>query len=145
MIAADRAIDLVYARLSGDSTLSSLVGGRIGREPIIPVATGLARFPYVSFGIQANTPLGTLNATRVWENTVVRVSIWATMGTGQGWAAVRSIADRVGTLMQGYGGTTGGAQVVKFRLIETVDLIEDEVDGQRLHRVLLFRTEARAT
>lgn len=142
MIAADRAVDLAYMRLSGDSTLSTLVGARMGREPIIPVGAGLARFPYLDLGIQANTPMGTLSGTRVWEDMLLRVSIWVTAGQGHG--VMRQIADRVDTLLQGYGGTTGGAEVVKFRLIETRDLVEDDVDGQKLHRILLFRTEARA-
>lgn len=144
MIAADRAIDLAYVRLSGDSTLSSLVGARIGREPIMPVAVGLARFPYLSLGIQANTPLGTLSGTRVWENTVVRVSIWVTAGQGEG--TMRQISDRADTLLQEYGGATGGVRVVKFRLIEgPTDLVEDDEEGQKLHRVLLYRTESHPT
>lgn len=143
MIAADRAVDLAFQRLSGDSALSSLVGARMGRSPIIPVATGLARFPYLDIGTQTNTPLDTLNGTRVWEDTIVRVSIWTTAGQGHG--VMRQISDRVDTLMQGYGGTTGGAQIVKFRLVETTDLNEDDEEGQKLHRVLLYRTEARAT
>lgn len=143
MIAADRAVDLAFQRLSGDSTLSSLVDARMGRSPIIPVAAGLARFPYLDIGTQTNTPLATLNGTRVWEDTIVRISIWTTAGQGHG--VMRQISDRVDTLMQGYGGTTGGAQIVKFRLIETADLNEDDEEGQKLHRVLLYRTEARAT
>lgn len=144
MIAADRAVDLAYQRLSGDSTLSSLLGARISREPIVPVVSG-ARFPYLTLGIQANTPLGTLNETRVWENTVVRVSIWVDMTSGQGEGMMRQISDRIDTLMQGYGGTTGGAEIVKFRLADgPTDLPEEDADGQHLHRVLLYRTEARA-
>lgn len=141
MIAADRVVDAAFQRLSGDSTLSALVGARIGREPIIPVAVGLAGFPYVSLGIQANTPLMTTNGTRVWENTVLRVSAWVTAGQGHG--VMRSITDRVDTLLQGYGAvSTGGAYVVRYRLLDTTDLVEDDVDGQRLHRVMLYRCEA---
>jgi hypothetical protein len=141
VIAADRMTDLAYQRLSGDSTLSALVGARIGREPIMPVATGLAAFPYLSLGIQSNVPLETMDTTRVWENAILRVSIWAT--AGQGWGSVRAISDRVDTLLQSYRGTTGGAEIGKFRLLETTDLIEDDVDGQKLHRVLLYRALAR--
>lgn len=144
MLAADRVVELAYARLSGDSTFSTLVGARIGRDPILPVAAGLARFPYASLGIQANTPLGTLSHARVWENVVLRLSIWVTMQTGQGWGMLRQIADRADTLLQGYGGTTSGAVVVKFRLIESTDLVEEGEDGQYLHRVLLYRSEAHA-
>ena len=142
MIAADRVVDAAFQRLSGDSTLSALVGARIGRDPIIPVGTGLPKFPYLSLGIQANTPLETLDAVRVWEDAILRVSIWAT--AGQGWGAVRSISDRVDTLLQSYRGTTGGAEVGKFRLLDTTDLVEDDVDGQKLHRVMLYRSQARA-
>lgn len=141
-IAADRAVDLAYARLSGDSTLSALLGARIGRAPIIPVAAGLAKFPYLDLGIQTNTPLETLDATRVWENMLLRVSIWVT--AGQGWGLMRSISDRVDTLMQGYRGNTGSAEIGKYRLESSVDMVEDDVDGQKLHRVLLYRSLARA-
>lgn len=141
MIAADRACDLAYARLSGDSTLSALLGARIGRAPIIPVAAGLARFPYLDLGIQSNVPLETIDAVRVWENMLLRVSIWVT--AGQGWGALRAISDRVDTLMQGYRGTTGSAEIGKYRLIESTDIVEDDVDGQKLHRVLLYRSLAR--
>lgn len=144
MIAADRLVDLAFQRLSGDSTLSALVGARISREPIVPAGAGLPRFPYLALGIQANTPLGTINATRIWENTVLRVSIWAGTGSGQGWSMIRQIADRVDTLLQGYRGITGGVTVVRFRLIETDDMVEEEVDGTYLHRVLLFRSEVHA-
>lgn len=143
MIAADRAVDLAFQRLSGDSTLSALVGARIGREPIIPVATGLARYPFVTVGVQSDTPLGTLNGTRVWEDTIVRVSAWAL--AGQGEALLRQIKDRADTLLQGYGGVTGGVQVVKFRLISVDTLPENDEEGQKLHAVLLYRTEARET
>lgn len=141
MIAADRMVDLAFQRLSGDSTLSALVAARIGREPIIPVATGLPAFPYLSLGIQSNVPLETLDAVRVWEDAILRVSIWAT--AGQGWGAVRAISDRADTLLQSYRGTTGGAEIGKFRLLDTTDLVEDDVDGQRLHRVMLYRSLAR--
>lgn len=142
MIAADRAVDAAYQRLSGDSTLSALVGARISREPIVPSATGLPRFPYLSLGIQSNVPLMTLDGTRVWENVVLRTSIWASTGNGQGWGSIRQISDRADTLLQGYGNVTGGVYVIKFRLIETDDMVEEEVDGTYLHRVLLHRTEA---
>jgi len=142
MIAADRACELMYTRLSGDSTLSSLIGGRVGREPILPAATGQPKFPYVSLGVQASTPLMTTNGTRVWENVVLRVSVWATMAAGQGWGGMRAISDRVDTLLQGYGGTTSGATVVKFRLISSTDMVEDDQGVQFLHRVLLYRTES---
>lgn len=143
MIAADRAVDLCFQRLSGDSTLSALVGARISREPIVPSATNLPRFPYLTLGIQANTPLMTLEGTRVWENTVIRVSVWAdTKGSGQGWSMIRQIADRTDTLLQDYRGVTGGVTVVKYRLIGSEDMVDEEVDGTYLHRVLLYRTEA---
>lgn len=145
MIAADRAVDLAYQRLAGDSTLSALVGARISREPIVPAATGLPRFPYVALGIQANTPLMTLEGTRVWENMVLRVGMWAnTQGSGQGWSMIRQIADRVDTLLQDYRAVGGGVTAVKFRLIETDDMVEEEVDGTYLHRVLLWRCEVHA-
>jgi hypothetical protein len=143
MIAADRMVDLAYQRMSGDSTLSALVGARIGREPIVPVGTGLPGFPYVSLGIQSNVPLETLDTVRVWEDAILRVSIWVTVGQGHG--ILRQISDRVDTLLQSYRGTTGGAEIGKFRLLDTTDLVEDDVDGQRLHRVMLYRSQARAT
>lgn len=140
VIAADRAVDLAFQRLSGDSTLSALVGARIGRAPIIPVAAGLARFPYLDLGIQSNTPLATLDETRVWEDMILRVSIYVT--GGQGWGALRAISDRVDTLLQGYQGATGGATIIKFRLIDGgPDLPEDDVEGVKLHRVLLYRAQ----
>lgn len=142
MIAADRAVDLAYQRLSGDSALSALVGARISREPIVPAGTGLPRFPYLTLGIQTNTPLMTLEGARVWENMVLRVSMWAdTKGAGQGWSMIRQMADRVDTLMQGYRVAGSGVTAVKFRLIETDDMVEEEVDGTYLHRVLLYRCE----
>lgn len=145
MILADRAVDVAFQRLSGDSTLSALIGGRISREPIVPAAAGLPRFPYVTLGIQANTPLMTLEGTRVWENMVLRVSLWAdTKGAGQGWAMIRQMADRVDTLLQGYRASTGGVTAVKFRLIATEDMVEEETDGTYLHRAMLLRTEAHA-
>lgn len=145
MIAADRALDLSYQRLAGDSTLSALVGGRISREPSMPAGTGLPRTPSVTLGIQSNVPLGTINATRIWENMVLRVSLWATVGTGQGWSVIRQMADRVDTLLQGYRGESGGVTAVKFRLIGTEDMVEEEVNGTYLHRALLYRTECHQT
>jgi hypothetical protein len=145
MIAADRVVDAAYQRLSGDSTLGALIAARISREPIVPASTGAARFPFITLGIQANTPLMTLEGARVWENMVLRVSLWAdTKGAGQGWSMIRQMADRVDTLLQGYRASTGGVTAVKFRLIETDDMVEEEVDGTYLHRTLLFRTEAHA-
>lgn len=86
-------------------------------------------------------PLETLDAVRVWENMLLRVSIWAT--AGQGWGALRAISDRVDTLMQGYRGTTGNAEIGKYRLEGSTDMVEDDVDGQRLHRVMLYRSLTR--
>jgi hypothetical protein len=143
MIAADRAVDAAFQRLSGDSTFSVLVGGRISREPIVPVGTGLPRFPYTTVGIQANPPpLTTLDATIVKERPVIRVSAWVTMGVGQGHALRRQIGDRIVTLLHGYRTIVGTVTIGKFVWIGHTDLTEEEVDGTYLHRVLLFRVEA---
>lgn len=141
MIAADRLVEAAYARLSGDSTLSALVGARIGREPILPAGAGLPAYPFVSLGLQTNTPLMTLSADRVWENAILRVSAWVTMGSGQGWGGLRAISDRIDTLLQGYGTTTSGVTVVKMRLIDSTDLVEVDQGVNYLHRVLLYRSE----
>lgn len=143
MIAADRVVDLAYQRLAGDSTLSALVGARISREPAASSAAGLSRFPYVTLGLQASTPLTTLDGTRVWEDAVLRVSLWSSLATGQGWSMIRQMADRVDTLLQDYRGATDGVTVIKYRLIGGPDdLVEQEVDATYLHRVLLYRSEA---
>jgi hypothetical protein len=143
LILADRVVDLAYQRLSGDSTLSALVGGRIGGDPPIPPATGTPRYPYVTVGIQTNPPpLTTLDATIVKERPVIRVSAWVTMGTGQGHGLRRQIGDRIVVLLHGYRGVVGTVTVGKFVWIGHDDLTEEEVDGTYLHRVLLFRVEA---
>lgn len=142
MIAADRAVDTAYQRLSGDSTFSALVGARIGRDPIMPVAAGLVRFPYAAIGIQSNVTLNTINGTRVQDNAIVRLRLYATMAAGQGWAAIRSMSERADTLLQRYSTISGGAMVGAFRLIETVDTTPDDIGTQYIQRVLLFRVEA---
>jgi hypothetical protein len=144
VIESDRVIELAYQRLSGDSTLSSLVGGRIDREPAMPVATGQPRYPFLTLGAQAATPVNTLSGVRVQQNVVLRTSIWATMASGQGWAILRQIGDRIDTLLQGYGGTASSVYVVKFRLIDVTDLVEESNGEHVLHRILLHRTEAHA-
>lgn len=139
MLAGDRVIELAYTRLSGDSTLSSLVGSNISRPPM---DQGTA-FPYIVLGSQSDTPLETLSGTRVFEAVVLRVNLFASLASGQGWAMLRQIADRVDTLLQEYGdAVTSSVYVVKFRLTSAID--QDFTDQQPAHlqRTLLYKTEA---
>lgn len=142
MIAADRAVDTAYQRLSGDSTFSALVGARVGRDPIVPVAAGLPTFPYASIGIQSNVTLNTINGTRVQENAVLRLRLYATMASGQGWAVIRSMSERADTLLQRYSSISSGAMVGAFRLIQTEDTTPDDIGQQYIQRVMLYRVEA---
>lgn len=144
MIAADRAVDVAYQRLSGDSTFSALVGARISRDPIVPVAAGLDRFPYATVGLQTNVVLNTINGTRIQENAILRVRLFATMASGQGWAVIRSMAERADTLLQRYSTTSGSAMVGAYRLIETVDTMPDDIGTQYVQRTMLYRVEAHA-
>lgn len=140
MLEGDRVVDLAYQRLAGDSTLLGLVNSNVVRAPALP---GQA-YPFLTVGRQADTPTNTLSGARVLTNVVLRVVWWVTTATGQGQPLQRQIGDRVDTLLQTYGGTTGGVYVVKFRLEGVVD--QDEAIGSSvyLQRVALYRTEAHA-
>jgi hypothetical protein len=146
MLAADRVVEAAYARLSGDSALSALVGGRITRDPEIPPA-GDTTYPYIALGIQSATPLNQANGDRVYEDVILRVRLTATTRTGQGWGLLRQMADRADTLLQGYAAVTvSGVYVVKLRLDAPYfdDVIRhDQVSNvYDLQRVLLYRSEA---
>jgi hypothetical protein len=147
MLAGDRIVEAAYARLSGDSTLSSLVGGRISRDPEVPPPDSDTTYPYIALGIQSATPFNQANADRVYEDVVLRVRATVTTVSGQGWGLLRQICDRLDTLLQGYGMVTvSGIYVVKLRL--AAPYFDDVIrhDGASgvfdLQRVFLYTTEA---
>jgi hypothetical protein len=147
MLAADRVVEAAYQRLSGDSALASLVGGRISRDPEPPFGAGDQTDPSIALGFQAATPLNTANGARVWEDVILRVRVTVTTRSGQGWGLLRQIADRVDTLLQEYGQITiSGVYVVKLRL--DAPYIDDIIRHDQastvfdLQRILLYRSEA---
>jgi hypothetical protein len=144
MIESSRVVSLAYQRLSGDSSLASLIGSRVSRDPAVPVATGVPRYPFVTLGAQSSVPLTTVGGERVKQRVTLRVSAYVSMASGQGWTMLDQITDRVDTLLDGYSGTTGGVVVGKLVLYDSADLV-DEINSEFFpYRVLLYVAEAYA-
>lgn len=98
MVEVTRVDQWLYETLSGDPTLSALVGGRIYSYLAPPTAA----LPFVLFAHQAGRDVRIVGGRRVLVDMVYQVKA---VGSGGSFQPLKSIADRLDALLQGASGS----------------------------------------
>ena len=84
----ERIASWLYSRLSGDATLTTLVGSRIYRE----LAPQGAAYPMITFSQQSAIDKNGVAGAHLMDNQLWLVKV---IGTGESYASMRPISDRI--------------------------------------------------
>lgn len=96
----------LYSKLSGDATLTGLVGGRIYGH----IAPQEASYPLVLFALQTADDVQTLGPHRIMSNMLYVVRV---VGEASSFGApLSSVADRIDAVLQAASGTAGAGRVL---------------------------------
>lgn len=125
--------DAIYARLSGDSTLTSTLGAAI-----YDVVPDRAAFPYVEIGDQTETPNDTMGKTG--RDVSVTIHTWTQARSKQ---QTQQIQNRVDLLLDRWLPTVTGWGATEM-LQEFFETFRDE-DGLTQHGVARYRVLIYAT
>lgn len=117
MIETLRVDQWLYGVLSGDATLSSLVGGRIYGY----IAPQDAPLPFVVYSHQEGHDVRGVGPARIMASLVYQVKA---VGQGGSFAPLKPIADRLDQLLQGASGTIVDGRVLMCVREQTVEYVE---------------------
>jgi hypothetical protein len=125
MIASERVLKAVYARLAGDGTLVGLLGtGNRIHEQVAPADTAT---PFVVLDVPAAVDLTAVGGARIWEDTLVSATV-----RGRGLTStIVPIADRIDTLLQNYAVVVDAVEVGKLTRERGVRLPPEVENGVR--------------
>lgn len=115
------AYDWVFTLLKADATLSNPTTGLNRGRTYIEEAPGGTPYPLTVIQSLANEPLVGLGAILIQSNSVVMVK---TVAQGTSYAAIRPIANRITTVLNGMMGTTATGQVFACWL-DGIDLLPE--------------------
>lgn len=118
----------LYAKLTGDATLTGLVSGRIYGH----IAPQDATYPLVLFALQTADDVQTLGPNRIMSNMlyVVRgIAEVASFG-----ASLTTIADRIDTVLQAASGTVAAGRVLAC--VREAPVVMVEVSKGKQYRYL---------
>lgn len=132
MIETLRAEQWLYTVLSGDTTLSSLVGGRIYSY----LAPQDAVLPFVVYSHQAGHDVRGVGPTRIMTSLVYQVKA---VGQGGSFQPLKAIADRLDVLLQGASGSVVDGTVLMCVREQPVEYVEVENGVQYRHLGGLWR------
>lgn len=116
-LTADRWI---YATLSGDATLTGLVGSRIYAD----IAPSDSTFPAVVYNLMGMNPVQVVGMTTIARECIYQVKVIHDSGS---YATCETIIERIRTLLQGAVGSATGGAIVQCnedgdsRFVEFVD------------------------
>lgn len=137
MLASERALKAVYARLAADATLAALLGtGNRIHEAVAPPGTAT---PFVVLDVPAATDLTAIGGARIWEDTLVSATV-----RGRGLtSSIVPIADRIDALLQDYDAVVDGVDVPRLTRTRGVRLPPEVEDGVRYPAIYQeYRTTA---
>ena len=117
----------VYARLSGDSTLTTTLGAEVHDD--VPEGTS---FPYVVLGDDTSVEYGT--KTLDGASNTITLHVWSQY---RGAKQILEIMNRVHDLLHNYSLTVSGANLINLRF-EFSDTFRDP-DGISRHGVMRLR------
>lgn len=132
MIETLRVDQWLYERLSGDTTLSNLVGGRIYSY----LAPQDAVLPFVLFSHQAGHDVRGVGPARIMTSLVYQVKA---VGQGHSFGPLKAIADRLDTLLQGASGSVVDGTVLMCVREQPVEYVETDDGVQYRHLGGLWR------
>ena len=113
----------LYGVLSGDATLAGLVSTRIYGY----LAPNSATYPLVVYQYQAGSDLMGVGTARIWSDSVYVIKAIAKAET---FGTLKTIADRIDTLLHAESGSATGGSVVgcvrerAYSLVEVVDTVQ---------------------
>lgn len=117
----------LYGVLSGDATLTGLVGARIHAYQA-PEGTA---FPFVLYSFQGGADVAVVGGIRIFNRGVYQVKA---VGKGDTMGALQSIADRIDTLLQGASGSVTGGIILAC--VREQPLAYAEIDNRIQYRHL---------
>lgn len=132
MIETLRVDQWLYERLSGDTTLSNLVGGRIYAY----LAPQDATLPFVLYSHQAGHDVRGVGPARIMTSLVYQVKA---VGQGGSFGPLKAIADRLDTLLQGASGSVVDGTVLMCVREQPIEYVEIEDGVQYRHLGGLWR------
>jgi len=118
----------IYARLSGQSGVTNLVGTRIypGVAPLN------AAFPYLTYSKVSGIRIHAMESDPGLAHPRMRVSTWSTSYT-----QVKAIALQVRTALQDYSATTGGIPFQRIFFENEYDLPEIDLGSKKITHQLV--------
>ncbi len=124
----------VYAALTGDATLQTLLGGSLGDKKVYDSVPDLKAYPYITMQIK---PLAD-RANEDWDGVEInyQINVWY-QAPGQGDLKVQQIQERIDELLHNQDICIDGWNVIVHRRT-TVDIL-DEPDGRTKHGVQIFK------
>lgn len=105
MIETARVEEWLYTLLSGDATLSAIVGSRVYGY-VAPAGT---TSPWVVFNYQSGHDVRGMGPARIMVSAQYQVKA---VGQYDGFGMLKSVADRIDALMQGASGSVVDGQVL---------------------------------
>ena len=118
----------IHARLAGDATLATLLGG----AKIYDFAPASVAFPYVTFG--RTTVYDWSTASEKGTEQILSLNAWS---KGQGKKEVLAIVDRLAVLLDDAALTLAGHRLVLLRLEQTEARFDEDIAVH--HGLMRFR------
>lgn len=132
MIEPLRGNEWLYTVLSGDATITGLVGSRI-YDGLAPQGAAL---PFVVFNFQGGVDLRGVGTVRVFNSGLYQVKA---ICQGESYAPAAAIADRIDELIHGNRGSVSDGSVVDCVREQPLTLIEQQNGVQYRHVGGLYR------
>lgn len=140
MIEGRRAAAFVYSTLVADTGaggVNTLLGGRIYAQRAPQAVT----LPCCVIQLVSAVPTNTTGGRRVFKDVLVDVHLIA---DGASMDALTTTADRVDTVLQNAGGTSGSATVVELVQDSEREFTEDDAGKVYMHSVQTYRCAVHA-
>lgn len=99
----------LYGKLSGDATLTALIGGAVSPRLYSDLAPAGAVYPMVVFAALSGVPVAGVGPAIIMWNEIYAVK---TIGQGAPLTSLETIADRIRTVLQAASGSVTGGVVV---------------------------------
>lgn len=132
MIETIRIEQWLYTLLSGDATLTALVGARIYAY----VAAQGAAMPFVVFNLQDGSDVMGVGTARIMFDGLYQVK---GINEASSFASLKPIADRIDTLLQGNSGSVLDGAILACTREQPLSYVETDEDRQYRHLGGLYR------
>lgn len=134
-----RAEQWLYSLLTGDNGaggVNTLVGGRIYAY----LAPSSATFPLVIYSHQGSHDVRGVGPSRIMASMVYQMKVIG-KGSSAGFGAIKAIADRIDSLLQGASGQVVDGQIVSCVREQAVSYIEQSGSDVYSHLGGLYRIQ----